>query len=108
MDEPWTNHGQLASILAAQRLRHALSRKRCAARSIGVHERPWHINVPKSHFYELIFEDTHPHTISKLSAKYQFCAIRTTGNSDVYPWIGHVSSMSVHGTLMYLNLIFIN
>ena len=28
--------------------------KRCAARSIGVHDRPWHINVPKSHFYELI------------------------------------------------------
>ena len=55
MDETWTIHGQLASILAAQRLRHALSRKRCAARSIGVHERPWHINVPKSHFYELIF-----------------------------------------------------
>ena len=54
MDETWTIHGQLASILAAQRLRHALSRKRCAARSIGVHERPWHINVPKSHFYELI------------------------------------------------------
>ena len=59
MDETWTIHGQsmdkvLASSLAAQRLRHALSRKRCAARSIGVHERPWHINVPKSHFYELI------------------------------------------------------
>ena len=58
-----------------------------------VHERPWHINVPKSHFYELILYDTHPHTISKLSAKYQFCAIRTTGNRDVYPWIVHVSSM---------------
>ena len=43
-DGPWTIHGQLASILAAQRLRHALSRKRCAARSIVVHERPWHIN----------------------------------------------------------------
>ena len=28
--------------------------KRCAARTIGVHDRPWHINVPKSHFYELI------------------------------------------------------
>ena len=55
MDETWTIHGQLASILEAQRLRHALLRKRCAARSIGVHERPWHINVPKSHFYELIF-----------------------------------------------------
>ena len=55
MDETWTIHGQLASILAAQRLHHALSRKRCAARSIGVHERPWHINVPKSHFYEFIF-----------------------------------------------------
>ena len=54
MDETWTIHGQLASILAAQRLRHALSRKRCAARSIDVHERPWHINVPKSHFYKLI------------------------------------------------------
>ena len=54
MDETWTFHGQLASSLAAQRLRHALSRKRCAARSIGVHERPWHINIPKSHFYELI------------------------------------------------------
>ena len=54
MDETWTIHGQLASSLAAQRLRHALSRKRCAARSTGVHERPWHINVPKSHFYELI------------------------------------------------------
>ena len=56
MDETWTIHGQLASTssLAAQRLRHALSRKRCAARSIGVHERPWHINVPKSHFYEFI------------------------------------------------------
>ena len=58
MDETWTIHGQLASMLAAQRLRHALSRKSCAARSIGVHdwhERPWHINVPKSHYYELIF-----------------------------------------------------
>ena len=115
MDETWTIHGQLASSLAAQRLRHALSRKRCAARSTGVHERPWHSNVPKSHFYELILWDTHPHTISKLSAKYQFCAIRTTGNRDgklttraVYPWIVHVSSMSVHGILMYLNLIFMN
>ena len=58
-----------------------------------VHEGPWHINVPKSHFYELILQGTHPHTISKLSAKYQFCAIRTTGNRDVYPWIVHVSSM---------------
>ena len=47
MDETWTIHGQLASILAVQRLHHALSRKCCAARSIGVHERPWHINVPK-------------------------------------------------------------
>ena len=55
MDETWTIHGQMASILAAQRLRHALSRKCCAARSIGVHERPWHSNVPKSHLYELIF-----------------------------------------------------
>ena len=54
MDETWTIHGQLASILAAQRLRHALSRKRCAARSIDVHERPWHMNVHKSHFYKLI------------------------------------------------------
>ena len=54
MDETWTIHGQLASILAAQRLRHALSHKRCAARSIDVHERPWHINVHKSHFYKLI------------------------------------------------------
>ena len=53
MDETWTIHGQLASILAAQRLRHALS-QRCAARSIDVHERPWHINVHKSHFYKLI------------------------------------------------------
>ena len=46
MDETWTIHGQLASSssLAAQRLRHALSRKRCAARSIGVHdERPWQV-----------------------------------------------------------------
>ena len=58
-----------------------------------VHERPWHINVPKSHFYELILEDTHPYTISKVSAKYQFCAICTTGNRAVYPWIVHVSSM---------------
>ena len=58
-----------------------------------VHERPWHINVPKSHFYEFILLDTHPHALSKLSAKYQFCAIRTTGNRDVYPWIVHVSSM---------------
>ena len=39
MDETWTIHGQLASSLAAQRLRHALSRKRCAARSIGVHKK---------------------------------------------------------------------
>ena len=54
MDETWTIHGQLASILAAQRLRHALSHKRCAARSIDVHERPCHINVHKSHFYKLI------------------------------------------------------
>ena len=45
MDETWTIHGQLASSLAAQRLRHALSHKRCAARSISVHERPWHINT---------------------------------------------------------------
>ena len=58
-----------------------------------VHEHPWHINVPKSHFYELILYDTHPHTIIKLYAKYQFCAIRTTGNRDVYSWIVHVSSM---------------
>ena len=29
-------------------------RKRWAARSIGDHDRPWHINVPKSQFYEFI------------------------------------------------------
>ena len=85
MDETWTIHGQLASSLAAQRLRHALSRKRCAARSIGVHGTLMYLN--------LIFMNCYPHTISKLSAKYQFCAIRTTGNRDVYPWIVHVSSM---------------
>ena len=54
------------------------------------------INVPKSHFYELILQDRHPNTISKLSAKYQFCAIRTAGTRDgklttrgVYPWVVH-------------------
>ena len=67
-----------------------------AARSIGVHDRPWDINVPKSHFYELILQDRHPNTISKLSAKYQFCAIRTADTRDgklttrgVYPWVVH-------------------
>ena len=71
-------------------------RKRCAARSIGVHDRPWDINVPKSHFQELILQDRHPNTISKLSAKYQFCAIRTADTSDgklttrgIYPWVVH-------------------
>ena len=43
---------------------------------------PWHINVPKSHFYELILQDRHPNTISKLYAKYQFCAIRTADTRD--------------------------
>ena len=38
--------------------------------------------VPKSHFYELILQDRHPNTISKLSAKYQFCAIRTADTRD--------------------------
>ena len=71
-------------------------RKRCAARSIDVHDRPWDINVPKSHFYELILQDRHPNTISKLSAKYQFCAISTADTRDgklttrgVYPWVVH-------------------
>ena len=71
-------------------------RKRCAARSIGVHDRPWDVNVPKSHFYELILQDRHPNTISKLSAKYQFCAIRTADTRDsklttrgIYPWVVH-------------------
>ena len=45
MDETWTIHGQLASSLAAQRLRHALSRKRCAARSIGVHGTLMYLNL---------------------------------------------------------------
>ena len=71
-------------------------RKRCADRSIGVHDRPWDINVPKSHFYELILQDRHPNTINKLSAKYQFCAIRTADTRDgklttrgIYPWVVH-------------------
>ena len=70
--------------------------RRCAARSIDVHDRPWDINVPKSHFYELILQDRHPNTISKLSAKYQFCAISTADTRDgklttrgVYPWVVH-------------------
>ena len=70
--------------------------RRCAARSIGVHDRPWDINVPKSNFYELILQDRHPNTISKLSAKYQFCAISTADTRDgklttrgVYPWVVH-------------------
>ena len=45
MDETWTIHGQLASSIAAQRLRHALSRKRCAARSIGVHGTLMYLNL---------------------------------------------------------------
>ena len=60
------------------------------------HDRPWDINVPKSHFYELILQDRHPNTISKLSAKYQFCAISTADTRDgklttrgVYPWVVH-------------------
>ena len=36
----------------------------------------------KSHFYELISKDRDPNTISKLSAKYQFCAIHTADNTD--------------------------
>ena len=70
--------------------------RRCAARSIDVHDRPWDINVPKSHFYELILQDRHRNTISKLSAKYQFCAISTADTRDgklttrgVYPWVVH-------------------
>ena len=31
---------------------------------------------------EFIFEDRDPYTISKLSAKYQFCAIHTADNTD--------------------------
>ena len=34
------------------------------------------------YFYELIFQDSDPYTISKLSAKYQFCAIHTADNTD--------------------------
>ena len=45
MDETWTIHGQLASSLAAQRLRHALSHKRCTARSIGVHGTLMYLNL---------------------------------------------------------------
>ena len=64
--------------------------------SMIVHDRPWDINVPKSHFYELILQDRHSNTISKLSAKYQFCAIRTADTRDgklttrgIYPWVVH-------------------
>ena len=41
-------------------------------------------------------DDDDPNTISKLSAKYQFCAIRTADTRDgklttrgVYPWVVH-------------------
>ena len=42
------------------------------------------INVLYSHVYELILYDCHrdPYTISKVSAKYQFCAIHTEDNTD--------------------------
>ena len=53
-------------------------------------------NVPKSHFCELILQDRHPNTISKLSAKCQFCAISAADTRDgklttrgVYPWVVH-------------------
>ena len=47
-------------------------------------------------FYELILQDRHPNTISKLSAKYQFCPISTADTRDgklttrgVYSWVVH-------------------
>ena len=46
--------------------------------SMVVHD----VNVPKSHFHEFILQDRHPNTIYKLSAKYQFCAIRTADTRD--------------------------
>ena len=50
--------------------------------------------------YKVLLPGSDPNTISKLSAKYQFCAIRTADTRDgklttrgVYPWVVHELSI---------------